>query len=153
MPQNEVCRKKAVYFVALACIAFFITVTVSTTTVWAKKRKGPLWGVQMPAGAKTIQEYRSTATYYVEFGPEETSMKLLSILGGSSNVKVYRSCVGSTLIVFIENKAPKRWSSIQISGTVGRPGSYININREGRGIGWHWSWQESEKRWEPQKRD
>ena len=96
-----------------------------------------MWGVQLPMGARKIQIYRAAVSYRADIEPEETAKQLLTTLG-SAGIKVYRSTVGSTVMIFIGSETPRAWSEIQISGVKGKAQSFITIAKTHGDVGWHW---------------
>jgi len=145
MSGNRLFIGRKFHLITVMCVIALVVLTASSAT--AKKKPG-IWGVPLPEGAEKIQQYRETATYRVLLEPEEVVRQIADVLGDPKNRKIYRSRIGSTVLVFIENNAPKKWSAIQVSGVVGQQGTYIIITKV-RGEG-GWRWKKAGRRWEYQ---
>jgi len=144
-------KKRAGKMAFVICLTIVVALVAGFDTALARKKGPPTkWGIRLPLDRKTLQDYRATATYRFKLGPEETVKRLVALLGSSSVLNVYRSRIGTTLVVFIEPKTRRRWSSIQVSGMIGRPYCYVTITKRGGTLGWSWKWLEKVDKWDYQ---
>lgn len=128
----------AALFIALAVIismAFYIPRAHAQKSSIGLDKK---WGFIMPYGGEEIQIYRDSAIFRYKADPESVTNEIISLAGGATRLRIFKSRVGSTIVVFIEDKKDEPWSSIQISGIIGERSSTVIITRKHAAKGWNW---------------
>lgn len=101
-------------------------------------RASDIWGIDLPRGSEQVIKYRSVAIYKLRRSPRSAYESIARLLRTSSGIKIYRSEVGSTVVIFIEDTAGRRWSSIQISGISGKYPAFVTVTAKKSDSGWNW---------------
>lgn len=132
----------------IAALLVFAVIAMGANPVETKKETSlQIWGITMPAGAKQTQKYRDTfACTIASLDPEAAKQNILTLMGDSTNIYEYKSKIGSTVLIFLEDRSTRPWNAIQISGIAGKPGSIVVVTR--RRVTTGWQWRNTGKRWD-----